>query len=70
VDEGSEYFYPNSDNVMTGKYPISRPLYLYTSGEPRGVVKEFIEYALSGEGQKIVEETDFVPLPATQKDNE
>lgn len=62
VNENSDYFYPNSENVMTGKYPISRPLYLYTNGEPRGVVKEFIDYALSDEGQKIVEETDFVPL--------
>ena len=62
VDENSDYFYPNSENVMTGKYPISRPLYLYTNGEPHGVVKEFIDYALSDEGQKIVEETDFVPL--------
>ena len=62
VDENSDYFYPNSENVMMGEYPISRPLYLYTSGDPRGVVKEFIDYALSDEGQKIVEETDFVPL--------
>jgi len=62
VDENSTYFYPNSANVRTGKYPISRPLYLYTNGEPMGVVKEFIEYALSDEGQRIVEETDFVPI--------
>jgi phosphate transport system substrate-binding protein len=64
VDENSDYFYPNSYNVITEKYPISRPLYLYTNGEPRGVVKEFIDYALSEEGQRIVEETDFVPIAA------
>ncbi|MDR0310630.1 MAG: phosphate ABC transporter substrate-binding protein [Acidobacteriota bacterium] len=64
ADENSEYFYPNPHNVMTGKYPISRPLYLYTSGEPEGVVKEFIDYALSEEGQRIVLETDFVPIAA------
>ena len=64
TDENSGYFYPNSSNVMTGKYPISRPLYLYTNGEPKGVVREFIDYALSDEGQKIVEETDFVPISA------
>ena len=64
ADENSDYFYPNPYNVMTGKYPILRPLYLYTNGEPRGVVKEFIDYALSEEGQKIVEETDFVPIAA------
>ena len=62
VDKNSTYFYPNSENVMTEKYPISRPLYLYTNGRPQGVVREFIDYALSDEGQRIVEETDFVPL--------
>ena len=62
VDENSEYFYPNSGNVITGKYPISRPLFLYTNGYPQGVVEVFINYALSDEGQKVVEETDFVPI--------
>ena len=62
ADENSDYFYPNSDNVITGKYPISRPLYLYTNGQPQGVVEEFIDYALSDEGQKIVAETDFIPI--------
>lgn len=62
VDAKSEYVYPTPDNVMSGKYPISRPLYLYTNGRPSGKIKEFIDYALSDEGQKIVLETDFVPL--------
>lgn len=62
VNENSEYFYPNVENVMTGKYPISRPLFLYTSCQPSGVVEKFIEYALSDEGQAIVEEVDFVPI--------
>ena len=62
IDEQNEYVYPNAENVMSGKYPISRPLYLYANGEPKGVVKEFIDYALSDEGQQIVLETDFVPV--------
>ena len=57
-----EYFYPTIENVMYGRYPISRPLYLYTNGEPEGIVKEFIDYALSEEGQKVVVETAFVPI--------
>ena len=62
IDAESDYIYPTSDNVMDGSYPISRPLYLYTNGDPKGRVKDFIDYALSEEGQKIVLETDFVPL--------
>jgi phosphate transport system substrate-binding protein len=62
VNASGAYIYPTPDNVMSGKYPVSRPLYLYTDGQPKGMVKEFIDYALSDEGQKIVLETDFVPI--------
>lgn len=62
AQNSTEYFYPTIENVMYGKYPISRPLYLYTNGEPKGTVKDFIDYALSEQGQKIVVETAFVPI--------
>jgi phosphate transport system substrate-binding protein len=62
VDDNSEYIYPNIENVLNDSYPISRPLYLYTNGNSSGVIKMFIDYALSDEGQKIVLEMDFVPL--------
>jgi len=50
------------ENVLSGKYPISRLLYFYTNGEPKGVVKDFIDFTLSAEGQKIVEAVGFVPV--------
>ena len=62
AQNSTEYFYPTIENVMTGKYPISRPLYLYTNGEPKGIVKDFIDYALSKDGQQVVVETSFVPI--------
>jgi phosphate transport system substrate-binding protein len=62
VDENCKYIYPTRDTVIDGSYPISRPLYLYTDGKPKGIVEMFIEYALSDEGQKIVVYTDFVPI--------
>jgi phosphate transport system substrate-binding protein len=61
-DENSPYIYPDVYSVMEGAYPISRPLLLYTDKMPEGAVKEFIDFALSPEGQMIVKETDFVPL--------
>ncbi len=61
-DEKSEYATPTIDNVVKGKYPISRPLILYTKGEPQGLVKKFIDFVLSKEGQEIVLATDFVPV--------
>jgi phosphate transport system substrate-binding protein len=53
---------PEQETVASGKYPISRPLYMYTDGAPQGVAKDFLEFICSEEGQKIVEEQGFVPL--------
>ncbi|MBI3990580.1 MAG: phosphate ABC transporter substrate-binding protein [Candidatus Omnitrophica bacterium] len=61
-DKNSPYIEPKIENVKNGKYPISRPLLMYTKGEPQGNVKEFIGFALSFEGQEIVVKTDFVPV--------
>lgn len=61
-DGKSEFVAPTIDNVVNGKYPISRPLFVYTNGLPKGLVKKFIDYALSAEGQEIVMKTDFVPV--------
>jgi len=61
-DPNSEFIAPTVDNVTSGKYPISRPLFLYTNGQPQGLVKKFVDFALSKEGQDIVTKTDFVPV--------
>ena len=61
-DEKSEYEAPTIENVINGKYPISRPLFLYTNGLPGGLVKKCVDFALSKEGQDIVLATDFVPV--------
>ncbi len=61
-DDKSEYINPNIGNVLSGKYPISRPLFLYTNGQPKGVIQKYVDYMLSKEGQDIVVKTDFVPV--------
>ncbi len=61
-DENSEYESPTIENVVNGKYPISRPLFLYTNGAPGGLIKKFVDFTLSKEGQDIVLATDFVPV--------
>jgi len=50
------------ETVLSGKYPYSRPLFMYTDGQPQGKVKDFIDFILSAGGQKIVEEQGFVGL--------
>lgn len=53
---------PTLETASKGIYPIARSLFFYTPGEPKGNVKAFIDFALSPQGQKIVQEMDFVPL--------
>lgn len=53
--------------VVRGKYPLSRYLYLYVDRKPDGgmdpTVAAFVAFALSREGQAIVHEAGFIPLP-------
>ena len=44
-------------------YPIARPMFLYTAGEPPEHVKKYIDWTMSEAGQHIVEQTGYVPLP-------
>ena len=61
-NEKEEYIAPTIENVVHGRYPISRPLFLYTNGQPHDLVKKFVDFVLSKEGQDIVVATDFVPI--------
>ena len=60
------YITPNAANVIAKTYPISRPLFLITDGQPTGLAKDFIDFVLSGCGQKIVQEQGFVPIGSTE----
>ncbi|MFN2147487.1 MAG: phosphate ABC transporter substrate-binding protein [Anaerolineales bacterium] len=59
---GSPYVIPSAETVNNGEYPIARDLYMYTAGEPQGVVKEYLAWIFSPEAQRIVQELGFVPL--------
>lgn len=53
---------PSEATINSGQYLIARPLFLYTGNEPSGLAKEFLDFALSGEGQAIVRQAGYVPL--------
>jgi len=53
------------ENVMSKKYPITRPLNHYTNGKPSGKLFDFIRFEISNEGQEIVRKEGFFPV---QKD--
>lgn len=59
--EDGPYVLPSVETVNGGTYPIARPLYMYTAGEPRGQIKAYLDWILS-EGQVQVAQLGFVPL--------
>jgi len=72
VKKGGHAEAANYQNVLSGKYPLSRMLYIYVAKKPGQplpkVVEEFIRFALSKEGQEIVVKDGYDPLPAKLAD--
>ena len=62
IGSDGQGYLPNAENVKAGKYPLSRPLYMYTRAAPAGDVKKFIDFCLSGEGQGIVTKVGYYPI--------
>lgn len=67
-EEGDTAYGPTYENVLKGKYPLGRMLYLYVVKEPNKPlpknVEQFLKYVLSKEGQEIVVKDGYLPLPA------
>ncbi len=62
ADYGSASVIPSEQTVKSGEYEIARPLQLYTNGDVTGVVKKFIDFCLSSQGQEIVTQTGYVTV--------
>lgn len=65
-DNGGPFILPSAQTVNNGEYPIARDLYMYTDGEPSGVVEEYLQWIMSPPAQEIVTELGFVPLQQTR----
>ncbi len=50
-----------AETIASSKYPISRPLYMVTNGEPTGHVKAIVELCFTEAGKKIIEDIGNVP---------
>jgi phosphate transport system substrate-binding protein len=57
-------FAPTVDNTLANKYPLARSLHMYTLGEPQGETKNFIDWILSADGQRILQDNGYVPIHA------
>lgn len=63
VDASASYVLPSVASGSDGTYPISRPLYMYTTGVQDPTILEYVDWIRGPEGQAIVAELGFVPLP-------
>ncbi|HEX9735106.1 MAG TPA: phosphate ABC transporter substrate-binding protein [Thermoanaerobaculia bacterium] len=53
---------PSVETALDGTYPIARPLFMYTRGEPEGALKEYLDWILSDEGQCIILDKGYAPV--------
>ncbi|MDT8357410.1 MAG: phosphate ABC transporter substrate-binding protein [Methanomicrobiaceae archaeon] len=62
IDSDGTLIGPSVETVLSGEYPISRGLNMFSQGEPSGLAAEFLDFIMSAEGQAIVEDEGFVPV--------
>ena len=62
VGEEGACVYPSSDTAIDGTYPIARPLFMYTAGQPEGAIKEYLDWILSDIGQCIIANKGYAPV--------
>lgn len=61
-NEASPAVAPNEADVLNGTYPLARPLFEYTAGEPTGAIKTWLDWVRGPKGQEIVKKLGFVPV--------
>jgi len=61
-DRGKNFYAPNIENCKNHKYPISRPLFYYYLDTKEQLVRPFIQFVLSDDGQKAIRLVGYVPL--------
>lgn len=62
VDASSPFIEPTQETIVSGSYPISRFLYFYLGARPSGRVREFINWVLSADGQRVVTALGYFPV--------
>lgn len=53
---------PTQENAASGKYPITRKLYMNTKGKPQGLTEAFIAYILGPDGAVMSETAGYIPI--------
>jgi phosphate transport system substrate-binding protein len=53
---------PTNENIASKTYPLSRPLFILTNGEPQGAAKTLVDFVLSARGQELVKKHGYLRL--------
>ena len=62
LEEGGDCVTPSSETAIDGTYPIARPLFMYTAGQPEGAIKAYLDWILSDTGQCIIADKGYAPV--------
>jgi len=62
-EAGGQAVSPSIESTLDKTYPIARPMFVYTAGEPPAHIKKYVDWILSDSGQHILKENGYVPLP-------
>lgn len=62
AEAGGQAYGPTLENIRSGNYPITRYLYLYVKNRPAGALKQYIDWILGDDGQKIVNDVGYFPI--------
>ena len=61
---GDDCISPSVATASDRSYPIARPLFMYTNGEPQGAIKDYMDWILSDAGQCILRKKGYAPIRA------
>jgi phosphate transport system substrate-binding protein len=62
TETGGSCVAPSVKTASDRSYPIARPLFMYTNGEPKGAVKGYMDWILSDDGQCILSDKGYAPV--------
>jgi phosphate transport system substrate-binding protein len=65
-----ELIEPSVENVLSGKYPLARPLVLIAGDRPTGGTKKLFELMASAKGQELLDKNGFIPAPQRSQPDE
>jgi phosphate transport system substrate-binding protein len=60
-EDGAACVSPTVATASDRSYPIARPLFMYTNGQPKGAIKGYMDWILSDTGQCILKKKGYAP---------